>query len=71
MGSKKKYCCKDMKYHANYKCSVHKDPFDCPDNLIRYNKKRKEFGIIIHDGGHSYIVIDFCPWCGSALTSKK
>lgn len=68
---KKKYCCEDMGEHINQKCHIHKDPFECPDKLIHYNEKDDEFGIIIHDGGHSYIVIDFCPWCGSILTSKK
>ena len=69
----KNYCCKDMDYYLNLKCDVHEDPFECPDNIVCYvkenhfSKKKHEFGIIIHDGGHSYIKIDYCPWCGSPL----
>lgn len=67
MKSKKVYCCAEMEKNVNYKCPEHKDPFECPDNLVCYDKKYKEFGIIIHDGGHSYQAINFCPWCGSPL----
>lgn len=49
MKSIKKYCCEEMEKKINYKCSKHNDPFDCPDNLLFYNKKYKEFGIIVHD----------------------
>jgi len=48
-------------------CKQHSDRFDCPDALIVYADKIGKYGIIIHDGGTSFIVIDFCPWCGSAL----
>jgi hypothetical protein len=56
-----------MKYHLEYKCDIHVDPFDCPDNIILKSKKNKEYGIIIHDGGSSYISILFCPGCGKKL----
>lgn len=23
-----------MDYHANFKCDIHKNPFDCPDKII-------------------------------------
>lgn len=46
-----------MEERIDYKCTRHNDPFECPDNLVYYNKKDKEFGIIVHDGGHSYIAI--------------
>jgi hypothetical protein len=26
------------------------------------------FGLPIHDGGSSFIKINFCPWCGKKLT---
>ena len=32
------------------------------------SKKNKDYGIIIHDGGSSFITIKFCPWCGKKLT---
>ncbi|WP_396120279.1 DUF6980 family protein [Domibacillus indicus] len=63
----KTYCCEDMKYHASFKCNVHENPFDCPDQLVYCDKDGREFGIIIHDGGSSIIAIQYCPWCGSDL----
>ncbi|MGE7716378.1 hypothetical protein SAMN04487776_1442 [Priestia megaterium] len=62
-----KYCCEDMKYHANFNCDIHKDPFECPDKLILFDKRDNEYGLIIHDGGTAVIGILFCPWCGKKL----
>ena len=59
-----------MNYHANFTCDIHSDPFDCPDNLILFDKTNKEYGLIIHDGGSSIIGISFCPWCGAKLWIK-
>jgi len=64
---KKEFCCESMKYHIEHKCDVHKDPFDCPDKIINYSEKQNIYGIIIHDGGSSFIEIEFCPWCGKKL----
>ncbi|MFL0365817.1 DUF6980 family protein [Pseudobacillus sp. 179-B 2D1 NHS] len=63
----KNYCCKDMEYHATFSCDTHNNPFDCPDQLIYFNKDDGEHGLIIHDGGSSTVTIEFCPWCGSKL----
>jgi ribosomal protein S27AE len=52
-------------------CPDHKDRFDCPDCLIHYIKETQEYGIIIHDGGTSFTVIQFCPWCGKTLFTDK
>lgn len=60
-----------MKYHIEYKCDIHKDPFDCPDKIINYSKKTETCGIIIHDGGSSFIEIKFCPWCGENINFDK
>lgn len=60
-----------MTYRVNYVCKQHGDPFDCPDNLIFYSSKFDEYGIIVHDGGSSFIVISFCPWCGTKLPMSK
>jgi len=62
-----KHCCDYMEYHANFNCDIHKDPFECPDKLILFNKKDNEYGLIIHDDGSSVIEILFCPWCGEKL----
>jgi hypothetical protein len=66
-----KHCCETMTDKVNYVCKQHKDPFDCPDNLIFYSARFDEYGIIIHDGGSSFIEISFCPWCGTKLPMSK
>ncbi len=60
-----------MTQRVNYKCKEHSNPFDCPDNLIYYNNKFDEYGLIIHDGGTSSLHIDYCPWCGTKLPESK
>ena len=37
------------------------------DSVITQYKKGKAFGIPIHDGGSSFIRINYCPWCGKKL----
>lgn len=63
----KKTCCTEMEYHSNLHCDIHKSVFDCPDCLIFYNTSAKYHGIIIHDGGQSFVKIRYCPWCGKKL----
>ena len=48
-------------------CAQHPDRFDCPDALIHFSPRRGEYGIIVHDGGSSFVSIVFCPWCGASL----
>lgn len=61
----KLYCCLDMAYHLiEGKKKQSKPNFDA---VIIHTHGRNEFGIPIHDGGSSYIRINFCPWCGSWL----
>ncbi|OYX43629.1 MAG: hypothetical protein B7Z02_08825 [Rhodobacterales bacterium 32-67-9] len=49
-------------------CAQHPDRFDCPDALIV--KTETGYGLIVHDGGRSYISIGFCPWCGASLDGR-
>ncbi len=67
----KRHCCEQMTERINYKCSQHPHVFDCPDNLVYYSPRFNEYGIIIHDGGSSYITIDYCCWCGVKLPESK
>ena len=41
--------------------------------LVRANKslRKKGYGLIIHDGGESFILIQFCPWCGKKLSHDR
>ena len=65
--SQVQYCCDEMKSQIEYKCDSHSDKFSCPDSLVYYSEKNKHYGIIVHDGGPSYILINFCPWCGKSI----
>jgi hypothetical protein len=56
---------------VHYRCRQHSDPFDCPDCLIQYIPKFDEYGIIVHDGGSSSVLINFCPFCGAKLPKSK
>jgi len=51
-------------------CEIHPNAFQCPDKLIHYNEARNEYGLIIHDGGTSYVTISYCPWCGKSYDSS-
>jgi hypothetical protein len=50
---------------------VQPNVFGCPDNLLYYDEKFNEYGIIIHDGGQSYLTIIYCPWCGIKLPDSQ
>ena len=54
-----------MEYFANFTCNIHNNPFECPDHIMYIHNDT--YGIIVHDGGESYITINYCPWCGKKL----
>jgi hypothetical protein len=59
-----------MAKSLEFDCAQHIDPFECADALVIYNEIMDEYGIIIHDGSASYILIDHCPWCGTRLPAS-
>lgn len=65
-----KYCCDMMTQDMKQSCDVHADRFDCPDALFIQDGDGK-FGMIIHDGGHSFIKVKYCPWCGQRLKKQQ
>jgi hypothetical protein len=65
------HCCEEMRRQVERRCDQHPDRFDCPDCLVTYSPRRREYGLIIHDGGSSWVVIQFCPWCGSELPERQ
>lgn len=65
-----KHCCLQITKRVEYTCAQHSDRFDCPDCIVEFNPKFREYGIIVHDGGMSVILIKFCPWCGEKLPSS-
>ncbi|WP_439589334.1 DUF6980 family protein [Hydrogenophaga sp.] len=64
-------CCQKMTDQVEFTCEQHPDVFDCPDALVFFSAKFDEYGLIIHDGGPSFVPIAFCPWCGSALPRSR
>lgn len=66
----KNYCCEVFEYHITHTCKEHSNPFECPDAILIYKEDIKKVGIIIHDGGESYIQIHYCPWCGKRIKLK-
>jgi hypothetical protein len=63
----KTHCCVMMTDNVENSCEDHPDRNDCPDMLIDYWPSSNRYGIMIHDGAASMIVIAFCPWCGTRL----
>lgn len=65
------HCCEQMKRQIEFSCTEHASAFDCPDCLVTYTEKFDEYGLIIHDGGTSFLLIQFCPWCGARLPESR
>lgn len=65
------FCCTKMKQSLTYICDQNHDKWECGDSLLHYNDVFDEYGLIIHDGGASYITIEHCPWCGTKLPHSK
>ena len=55
-----------LKQHINCK-----NAFTGPDNIVCYSDILNEYGLIIHDGGESYVRINYCPWCGAKLPDSE
>ena len=64
-------CCTAMAAALDFTCDQHADPFECGDGLIVYHEPFDEYGIVVHDGGASYVVIQHCPWCGTRLPDSR
>jgi hypothetical protein len=60
-----------MKHHLG---QFFKEPEDV-DTIIKYIANFDEYGIPIHDGGSSFIIIAYCPWyfylCINAIKVNK
>jgi len=66
-----RHCCDIMAREVDHRCEQHDDPSDCPDALIHYSADHRRYGLRIHDGGSSYLVIAHCPWCGKELAGGR
>ena len=52
---KMKHCCEQMTYMVE------------EENSIVFVPKTKEYGVPIRDGGSSFLIMKYCPWCGKEL----
>ena len=64
------HCCQDVRREVDRTCDRHPDRFECSDCLIEYDRRRRKYGLIVHDGGSSTIRIVHCPWCGTKLSDR-
>ena len=65
-------CCSEMAEALVNRCETHGDDrFACPDMLVAYSPTFAEYGLIVHDGGASTVLIDHCPWCGLKLPASR
>jgi len=64
-------CCTRMAAALSQACPQHDDPFECPDNLLYWSPPLDEYGLIVHDGGASYVLVAACPWCGRKLPDSR
>ena len=53
------------------RCDSHANRFECPDALVHYSPRARTYGLIVHDGGSSFVAIAHCPWCGANLKKKE
>jgi len=60
-----------MEYHLNLNIDCPKHGRLCPDRVLNYAKGHQDYGIRIPDGGSSYYIINFCPFCGKQLGDKQ
>jgi hypothetical protein len=60
-----------MNQALEFSCDQHSDPFECADALVIYHEAFDEYGLIVHDGGASYVLIQYCPWCGAMLPESQ
>ena len=65
------HCCERMGLSVTYECEECEDVWECGDALIYYSYIFDEYGLIVHDGGSSYVLLRHCPWCGARLPGSR
>lgn len=55
----RKYSCVHIPYH------LHSE-----DKYLTYDKRSNDVGIVVPDGGSSYIDMKYCFWCGKKIVIK-
>lgn len=62
------WCCAAMEAQVTHACGQC-EPGTCPDQLVVYRPRFREYGMPVRDSPtpSSYVVIQWCPWCGTRL----
>jgi hypothetical protein len=67
-----RHCCDEMRDGLVNACLEHAaDPFACPDMALAYSDTFDEYGLIVHDGSASMLLITHCPFCGATLPDSR
>lgn len=61
------HCCEEMTQAAFRPGAVEDAARDAEARLVVYVPHFREYGLPIYDGGSSYLLIKYCPWCGTRL----
>lgn len=64
---KQSHCCKEMRKRYFISSGANRDN----EKLIKYVPYFSEYGLPLNDGGNSYILIKYCPWCGTKLPISR
>lgn len=64
------FCCDFMDSHLHTLKEDSADIYAEPDCVACVDKTTNQYGLIVHDGGQSYVPICFCPWCGKLLSVR-
>ena len=59
-------CCPTMAGQLELSCSWHPDLVDCADAII-VRSGDGSFRFPLRDGSTSFLLANFCPWCGTRL----
>ena len=54
-----KFCCTSMEMHV-YETTI-----------VHYNEVFDEYGIPLLEDNVSFIILEYCPWCGKKLPKSK
>lgn len=51
-------------------CCDHMQMMIDEEKSIVFIPEFREYGVPIRDGGNSFLVMEYCPWCGSKLPAS-
>ena len=66
-----KHCCREMRKRLFSHLDKGAGQRAPENKLILYVPPFQEYGLPVNDGGESFILIKYCPWCGAKLPQSK